>query len=368
MSVGQIVERHRLVVCVGSGGVGKTTLAAALALGAARSGRRAMVLTIDPARALGRALGLRALGPGGQRIEGLALDGTLDAAMLDQKRSWDAFIQRYAPSDAVCRAILDNPFYRELSTRFSGAIEYVAIEELCRLHESGRYDTIVLDTPPSAHALDFVRAPTRIDRFLDPELSRWLTEPGARAMGLAGHTTGRAVRFIIRQLERATGKKTFHDLSTFFEAFGSLIGDIQQRARTARALLHAPETAFVLVTGPAQRTLEQTDTLRLALDELSVPLRAVIQNRTHPLPGSIDVGGAEERAARLLGQLGDGDAAEWLRRAHREALTIARDERAHWREFSRSLPEGIELATVPELDRDLCSQSDLLAVAARLWS
>jgi anion-transporting ArsA/GET3 family ATPase len=216
--------------------------------------------------------------------------------------------------------------------------------------------------------LDFVRAPTRIDRFLDPELSRWLTEPGARAVGLAGRTTGRAVRFVIRQIERATGRKTFHELSAFFEAFGTLASDIKERAQTARSLLHSPETAFVLVTGPDQRTLEQTDTLRGSLRELEVPLRAVIQNRTHPLPGSLDVGGAEARAERLLTDLDDGEAGAWLRRTHHEALRTAREERTLWREFERSLPEGIELATVPELERDLCSQSDLLAVAARLWS
>ncbi len=169
MSLREVIAKHELVVCIGTGGVGKTSLAAAIAVGGALRGRRAVVLTIDPARALGRALGID-LGSGivpiGEALfarENLELLGRLDAGMLEQRGAWDAFVRRHAPSVAVERAILDNPFYRQLSRHFAGSTEYVAVEELCRLHESGRYDLVVLDTPPAAHSLDFVRAPDRID-------------------------------------------------------------------------------------------------------------------------------------------------------------------------------------------------------------
>lgn len=358
MSIGQVVDGSRLVVCVGGGGVGKTTLAAALAVGAAARGRRAMVLTIDPARALGRALGLPRLGSEPERISGA--DGFLHAAMLDQKRSWDAFIARHAPSPRVRDAIIDNPFYRELSLRFSGAIEYVAIEELCRLSESGEYDVVVLDTPPAAHALDFVRAPERIDRFLSPELSHWLTEAPRHA--------GRAVRFVVRSLERATGRRTFSELRSFFAAFDELRSDVQRRARTARSLLSAPGTAFLLVTTPTPQSVTESGALRGALDELGIRLAGVIENRAHALPGSIEPGGAEARAESLLAELGESEASAWLRRAHADALARARDERALWQKLRNELPPGVEHATVAELSRDMCALADLRNVAERLWS
>jgi anion-transporting ArsA/GET3 family ATPase len=198
MSFAELVARQRLIVCIGGGGVGKTTVAAAIALGAALAGRRAAVLTIDPARALGRAFGLPQLGAECTPIAasvfldaGLHPRGTLAAGMLDQKRAWDAFIGRHAPSPELARSVIENPFYRELSARFAGATEYVAVEQLCLLHESGQYDLIVLDTPPAAHALDFVRAPEKLSRLLQPEVARWLVR-GELAFGGKARRTSAA--------------------------------------------------------------------------------------------------------------------------------------------------------------------------------
>ena len=375
VSVGALVDRHRLVVCVGTGGVGKTTLSAALALGGALAGRRAMVLTIDPARALARALGVERLERGGQRIPeavlgaaGVVASGSLSAGMLDQKVAWDAFITRHASDAASRRAILENPFYRELSGRFAGATEYVAVEELCRLDESGDYDLIVLDTPPAAHAFDFVSAPARIDRLLDPELSTWLTRPYAAVGRGAFRSAGLTLRFILRQLERATGRQTLRDASALFTAMDGLFDGIRARTRAARSLLHAPSTAFVLVTGPEAEVLAGANVLGARMRELDVPLRGVIQNRTHPLPG-LDDASAEISAAALLGSLdAPREVAAWLGRTHQGAVALARAEAARWSDFARGLPAGVEQTSVAELDHDLHSLADLAEVARALWA
>jgi anion-transporting ArsA/GET3 family ATPase len=178
------VERHDVIVCAGSGGVGKTTAAATIALWGAKRGRRAAVLTIDPARRLADSLGLPLAG-GSEiavpkellRANGIEIQGSLSAMMLDQKGAWDSLVERHAPSPEIRDRILENRFYQHLSQSFAGSQEYMAIEELARLRESARYDLIVVDTPPSRHALEFLEAPQRIHDFLDRRIVRWFVKP-----------------------------------------------------------------------------------------------------------------------------------------------------------------------------------------------
>ena len=314
----------RLVVCVGTGGVGKTTISAALALAAAQRGRRAAVLTIDPARALGRALGVE-LGTG------RTVAPNLYAAMLDQKQAWDSFVARHAPSRQTARALLDNPFYQRLSTTFAGATEYMAIEEMCRLSETGEYDLVVLDTPPSGHAIDFLRAPERIDRLLD--------EPHEVA--------GRLARFVVRQLERAAGTQTLREIATFFRALDALLDGIRARTRRARTLLASGDAAFVLVTAPRAAILDDTRVLAAALDARHARLAAVVVNRVHPrLP---------QRAVTL---------GPWLRERWDEAVAEAETEHAALAPFVAST--RVPIVRVPEADHDLHRLEDLERVASHL--
>ena len=229
MSLRRIVDQHRIIVCVGTGGVGKTTTAAALALSGALAGRKAMVLTIDPARRLAQSLGLGALSSRGERIApelladaGIRLRGSLSAAMLDQKSAWDDFISRHAPSSEVRDTILRNEFYQHLSRSFAGSTEYMAIEELYRIDESNQFDLIVLDTPPTGHALDFLEAPRRLEDFLDRSVIGWLVRPYVSVGWSAWKTASRTARFLMKRIEDATGISTLRQISEFFVAMERL--------------------------------------------------------------------------------------------------------------------------------------------------
>jgi anion-transporting ArsA/GET3 family ATPase len=361
------IDRHRLLVCVGTGGVGKTTLAAATALAAAHRGRRAMVLTIDPARQRARSLGLSSLCAGGERIAddvfraaGLEIAGELSAGMLDEKLSWDGFVTRHAPSAAVRDAILGNAFYQQLSTGFAGTTEYMAIEELCRLHESQRFDLIVLDTPPAAHALDFLRAPARIDHLIDPNIARWLSEP--LAVGAAGSSMS---KYVIKRLERATGNETLRSMSSFFGSLTSIIDGIAARSEAARRLLFHPQTAFVLVASPHEQVLAETALLLAQLRGLGVPLAGAILNRL--LPAHLAPELAHDDLEKILKSFRDAGAStevvDYVARSHQRLRARRRAETMLTARFEASLPKGVSLATVEQRPSDAHTMGDLAAIA-----
>ncbi len=372
MNVGDIVDRHRVVVCVGTGGVGKTTLAAAIGLGAALRGRRVMVLTIDPARQLARSLGLDSLKPGGEPVPadalaaaGLQPSGSLEAGMLDQKRAWDRFITRHAPPDLLER-ILSNPFYQQLSTSFSGLTEYMAIEELCHLAESDHRDLLVLDTPPATHALDFLTAPERIDRLLDRDLSGWLTRPYQRVGRGAWRAAGATVRFLLRRLEHAAGRGTLRDISAFFIAVDAFAADLTRRTAQARALLYGPDAAFVLVAGPEQLVVAETEALAERLRSHRARLQAIVLNRTHPraaLPTTADA-----FLAAVTDAGADPAAVAWMRDIWTHARDRADAETTDRARLDAALPAGIARADIPESDHDTHSLADLAAIARDLWA
>lgn len=364
-ALGAAIERHGLVVCVGTGGVGKTTVAAALALGAAQRGRRVMVLTIDPARALARALGLGSLVAGGQPVPaaalagaGIELRGRLDAGMLDQKPAWDAFISRHAPDAAAARAILDNRFYRELSTSFAGATEYMAIEETCRLADSGAYDLIVLDTPPAAHALAFLDAPERLDPLLDRRVTALLAQPTMLA--------GRFARMVLRRLEGAVGGGALADIVRFLVALDAVLDGALARTRRARALLRGGAAGYVLVTGPRALVLDETGAFAARLAATDAALAGVVVNRVHRPPR-----GDPRDHAGVLDQLdgdGDADAAAWARAAWADAAGESAAEAAPLARFLGGLPPGLPRALIPDGPRDAHSLADLAGMAAALWA
>ena len=370
-TLAQIIEGHRAVVCVGTGGVGKTTTAAALGLAGAMAGRKTMVITIDPARQLARALGLASLKRGGEAVPrhaveeaGLELKAELHAGMLDQKGAWDAFISRHAKSPEIRDRLLENPFYQQLSTSCAGSTEYMAVEELCHIDESGEYDLIIVDTPPAGHAVDFLRAPERIEKLLDPEVAKWLQVP-LRALSASTTSIGSVtVNFVIKQLERTMGAKTIREVSAFFLALDAIFGNLAERAQRARALLMGPKTAFVLVASPRARVLADGSHLADTMRSLGVPLKGAIINRVHPLPESSD--GAEAIEAAMQAGHADAPTRKWFADTAAEAHRVASEEAVRLKAFSRSLPKGTAWAEVPELDHDAHSLKDLADVARML--
>jgi anion-transporting ArsA/GET3 family ATPase len=351
-SLADVVAQHHVVICAGSGGVGKTTTAAALGLHAAQQGRRTIVLTIDPARRLADALGLRDLGNEARRVP-IKASGSLSAMMLDQKGAWDRLVERYAPSTDARDRILGNRFYQHLSQSFAGSQEYMAVEQLSELHDSGAYDLIVVDTPPTQHALDFLDAPRRIADFLDRQIVRWFVKPYFSAGWATLRTVNRTISALFRRLEDATGVSALVEVSDFFTSMSALFDGFEARVQRVNRLLHSKQTAFVLVASPDEEVLTEAEYFCRKVEELSVPLRAVIFNRVHRESAvsarGVDEGWLTKTMARAVGA---GRARQFTENFLRyEAL--ARGDNLRIDAFREQLPKRTIVATVPNFDEDL---------------
>lgn len=281
----QVLGSSRVLVCTGPGGVGKTTVAAALALAAASVGRRVVVITIDPARRLADALGLRGELTNwptrveqGEESEVAASGGELWAMMLDPKATFDDLVARYSANDEQRDRIYGNSFYRNVSEKLSGTHEYMAAEKLYELAHDDRFDLVIVDTPPSRHALDMLEAPDRLARFLDHRLYKTLVAPARAYLKVANL----AAQTLVRTLSRVVGGEAVTDAIAFFQAFEGMDVGFRERAKEVSALLAEPTTAYVLVTAP--RADRQSETLWLAehLADRGVQPSAVIVNRAHP--------------------------------------------------------------------------------------
>lgn len=270
----------KVIVSVGSGGVGKTTSAAILGLNAALSGRRALVMTVDPARRLANSLGVEDLGHDVQRIPlETPAGGELWATMLDMKNTFDAIVERYAADAKTAEAILGNRFYHYFSTSLAGAQELSASERLYEVVESGRYDLVVLDTPPTANALDFLEAPMRFFEALDSTAIQWIT--AASGFGRGRGIVGMGAQFILKTLGRFTGQDFFKELGEFLFHFSGLLDGIGERSAATQRLLQDAGTRFVIVTSPDPATIDEALHFRERLREFGVSVGGVIANRTH---------------------------------------------------------------------------------------
>ncbi|ATB49953.1 ArsA family ATPase [Corallococcus macrosporus] len=279
----------RVLICVGSGGVGKTTAAAALALRASVDGRTSLVCTIDPARRLANSLGLTALGNAETRVPATALEplgihprSPLYAMMLDMKQTWDELITRVASPEQRER-ILSNRFYQSLSTALAGSQEYISMEKLWELRRSSTYELIVLDTPPTAHALDFLDAPNRVLDFLDNDAAKWLLTPALKA-GKLGMSLFNRGGYVMRGLARFTGTEMLQELSNFMLAISSLNEGFRERARGVRQLLEDPSTGFVLVTSPHPERMDEAIHFHKMLKQHRMEVVSLVVNRVHPMP------------------------------------------------------------------------------------
>jgi anion-transporting ArsA/GET3 family ATPase len=276
-TIDSVVADRSIIICCGSGGVGKTTTAAAIALEAARLGRRACVVTIDPARRLANALGLDALTNRPTRIEG-PWPGALSALMLDPKGTFDDLVQRYADSSEQAEDIKVNRIYRNLTGSLSGTQEYMAMEKLYELVEEGGFDLVVVDTPPSRNALDFLDAPRRLTRFLENRLFQALMMPtraGLRIMGVAAQA-------LLRTISKVAGADIVTDAVAFFQAFEGMEEGFRNRAARVRELLAQADTAFIVVASPRPDSVDEAVHFAGKLAESKMSVTALVVNRVQP--------------------------------------------------------------------------------------
>ena len=369
---GLIADREtRIIVCCGSGGVGKTTTSAALALAAAEAGRTVVVLTIDPARRLAQSLGLVELDNEPRRVDipdssGTGAGGELHAMMLDMKRTFDDVVAAHSTPERA-QAILQNPFYQSLSASFAGTQEYMAMEKLGQLRASDQWDLIIVDTPPSRSALDFLDAPNRLSRFLDGTMIRLLTAP-ARAGGRAGMKFASAgFLFFSRIISKILGGQLLRDISAFVAALDTMFGGFRERATATYELLRRPGTWFVVVASPEPDALREASYFVDRLSAEGMPLAGLVLNRTHPpattaLSATRADGAAEEVAESGVA---GADVAAGALRVHAERMVVAAREQHLADRFTSAHPE-VPVRTVPAAAGDVHDLDGLRTMAGEL--
>jgi anion-transporting ArsA/GET3 family ATPase len=356
----------RIVVCCGAGGVGKTTTAAALALRAAEQGRTVVVLTIDPARRLAQSMGLDALDNSPRIVTGLdeAAGGSLDAMMLDMKRTFDEVVLAHATPERA-RAILANPFYQSLSSSFSGTQEYMAMEKLGQLRAQNRWDLIVVDTPPSRSALDFLDAPKRLGSFLDGRFIRILMG-GARTGGRAYlKVLGAGLGAVTAALTKVLGAQVLKDLQAFVAALDTMFGGFRERADATYQLLQAHGTAFVVVATPERDALREASYFVERLGEEGMPLAGLVLNRVHTT-GAAGLSAARAAAgAETLEEGGQHSLTAGILRLHADRMRIIGREQSLRRRFTAAHPR-VPVVDVPAQPGDVHDLHGLRMIGAAL--
>ena len=369
----------RVVVCCGSGGVGKTTTAAALGLRAAERGRRVVVLTIDPARRLAQSMGLEELDneprtvPGALPFgrEGAGSTGELQAMMLDMRRTFDEMVSGHTTPDRA-QAIFENPFYQTISTSFSGTQEYMAMEKLGQLVASGRWDLVIVDTPPSRSALDFLDAPQRLSTFLDGRMIRLLSAP-ARAGGRGlRRIVGASFSLFTKAVSTILGGQMLADASAFVQAFDTLFGGFQERANATYSLLRAPGTSFVVIASPEPDALREASYFVERLSAEKMPLAGLVLNRTHPVHSTLSSARSREGAEVLETYRGGPDAdrvhlTAAVLRLHADREDTAERERRVLGRFTRAHPT-VRIVDVPAMATDVHDLDGLRSIGRLLAS
>jgi anion-transporting ArsA/GET3 family ATPase len=367
LNVGELLEGKKICICAGSGGVGKTTTSAAIAMGMAAGGKKVAVLTIDPAKRLANSLGLHELGneeclvaPERFAEQGIEIKGELWAMMLDAKRTFDELIERHAPDQQTRDRVLSNRVYQEVSNAMAGSQEYMAMEKLYELYQEDRYDLLVLDTPPTRHALDFIDAPERMTRFIEGKSLQFFLKPGRLGMRFIGRSGGA----VFAVLKRITGIDLLQDLAEFFQSFGDMAKGFSERAQRVNELLGHRQTTFVLVTAPEREPMDEAIYFWRRLVEGQLPFGGVVVNKVHHdyLQWAEDAEGLDSADAldQLVGELersldGSKDRAELAAKVHenfRRYRILAQRDRENIAHLTRRLDEE-RIIQVPYLDQDV---------------
>jgi anion-transporting ArsA/GET3 family ATPase len=366
--VAEVLAGKRVCICAGPGGVGKTTTSAAIATGMAARGKRVAVLTIDPAKRLADSLGLAELGNEARRVDpallaaaGIEGSGELWAMMLDAKATFDEVIRQNAPDAETRDRILGNRIYQQFSAALAGSQEYMAMEKLYELWTEGDYDLLVLDTPPSRNALDFLDAPNRLVQFIDGRALRVFMRP----TGLATRVIGGGASVMFSILRRITGVDLLEDLAEFFQAFGGMVDGFRDRARKVNELLAADETSFLVVCAPQGEAIAEASHFHRKLIEAELPFGGAIVNRVHV--DRADSDGDDELGPALAEALGDAELAARVATNHRDFRALALRDRANIHRLVAEL--GLrDVIEVPYLDDDVHDLAGLMEVNRYLFA
>ena len=383
-----LLRGKRIVICCGSGGVGKTTVSAALGVQAALLGKKVLTLTVDPAKRLANSLGLSELGNQEARVpeekflqHGKNPKGSLHAMMLDTKRTFDELIERYAPNEDVARNIMHNQFYQHLSSAMTGSHEYLAMEKLYQIHLEGRYDLIVLDTPPTKHALDFLEAPNRVRAFFDRSISQWFLKPYLTMGRLSLNLFNRTAGTVLRLVERFTGAEFLHDVSEFVTGLADSFDIFRSRAEEVMHVLRGAQTTFLLVTATDRSALEEAAYFYDRIQEASLPFGGIIANRFHTFPVPEAAGRFSAEGSPPHGQAPLDTDISYLSKERGLPPSVARQlvencdryrglaqrDQSVLREFVRRSPREVPILTVPAFDEDVFDIDGLLKMNAHLF-
>jgi anion-transporting ArsA/GET3 family ATPase len=368
-AVGEILDGKDICICAGSGGVGKTTTSAAIAVGMAARGLKVCVLTIDPAKRLADSLGLEELGNEASRVDpalfaqqGLEIEGELWAMMLDAKATFDELVARQAPDEEARDRVLDNRIYQQISTALAGSQEYMAMEKLFELHSEGRFDLLVLDTPPTRNALDFLDAPKRLTQFIEGRSLRVFMKP----TGLAAKVAGRGASVALSVLKRIVGFDLLADLAEFFNAFSGMVDGFQARAKRVNSLLADPHTCFLVVCGPQGEPVDEAVYFHRKLVEAKLPFGGVIVNKVH-YPAEQLRSDGEDLEASLFEKLGDEDLARRAAENFADYQALAERDSLNIERLARELhAQGV--IRVPYLDEDVHDLAGLAEINRYLFA
>jgi anion-transporting ArsA/GET3 family ATPase len=361
-----VLAQKRILICVGSGGVGKTTTSATIALAGALSGRRTLVLTIDPARRLANSLGLPKLDHEERRVPDDTLaaagpmsgGGTLHAMMLDQKRAFDEIVERYASDPAAMKRILENRIYQQISGSLTGAHEYAAMAKLDQLARERDYDLIVVDTPPTAHALDFLDAPEKVASAIDSPAIEWFVKPFRATGSFSLKLVGVGGSFVLKRIAKFVGSSFLEQMARFFVEFNDVLGGFRERARDVEKLLRSDSVGFVLVAAPDPTAVDEARYFHQRLAQQRMPFAGFVVNRVHPdapePPETAELTRALAARPELAGlpPYDIARAAGPMLEAYRELGVLAEADRLQTLRLHQVAPE-LPLATLPIQERDV---------------
>lgn len=362
-ALSSLIESRRVLVTVGAGGVGKTTTAAALGVAAARRGKRVLCLTIDPAKRLAESLGIAAMTTEAVAVDnarfeavGVPIQGSLTAMMLDTKRTFDELVIKYSSSKEKAEKLLSNRLYKYVSTSLAGTQEYMAMEKLVAVKDDPRYDLIVLDTPPTANALDFLDAPERLMEALDSATMKWFVEAFQSSGKFSLNLVAKSAATVLRTIGKITGGGFLEAMAEFIAELNDLFGGFKERAARVQKALRGEDVAFVLVTSPSPPAIKEVLYFAERLEEARMPRGALVVNRFHLAPPFGADAVTEEDAhegltARALNGKLEDDAASRLVGAHVDACKLASLDAAHVRALQGAA--GTPLIRVAELPTDV---------------